>query len=69
METERKLKWGDRGIRLNGKHKRPSWEKTNKKETIHQIEFKALVTRMLTELGERIDGHTEIFNKRLENII
>lgn len=47
----------------------PLGRKTNKKEAIHQIEFKALVMRMLTELGERIDERTEIFNKRLENII
>ena len=70
IETERKVKGGDRGICLNGKHKRTPWEKkTNKKETIHQIEFKALVMRMLTELGERIDERSEIFNKRLENIV
>lgn len=47
----------------------PLGRKTNKKETIHQIEFKALVMRMLTELGERIDERSEIFNKRLENIV
>ena len=47
----------------------PLGEKTNKKETIHQIELKALVMRMLTELGERIDECSEIFNKRLENIV
>ena len=31
-------------------------------------EFKALVIRMLTELGKRIDEHSENFNKELENI-
>ena len=30
-------------------------------------EFKALVLRMLTELGKRIDKHSENLNKELEN--
>ena len=30
--------------------------------------FKALVIRLLTELGERIDEQSENFNKELENI-
>ena len=32
------------------------------------MEFKALVVRMLTELGERIDEHSENFIKELENL-
>ena len=31
-------------------------------------EFKTLVVRMITELGKRIDEHSENFNKELENI-
>ena len=31
-------------------------------------EFKALVIRMLTELGKRTDEHSENFNKKQENI-
>ena len=31
-------------------------------------ECKALVLRMLTELGKSIDEHSENFNKELENI-
>ena len=37
------------------------------KQIIYWIEFKALVIRMLTELGKRIDEHSEDFNK-LEDI-
>lgn len=33
------------------------------KQTVYQIELRALVTRILTELGKRIDKHTENFNK------
>ena len=36
--------------------------------TSQDKEFKALVIRMLTELGKRIDEHSENFNKKLENI-
>ena len=35
---------------------------------IYQIEFKALVTRMLDELWKRIDEYSKHFNKELENI-
>ena len=31
-------------------------------------EFKALVIRMSTELGEKVDEHGENFNKELESI-
>ena len=31
-------------------------------------EFKALVIRMLTELGKRIDEHNKTSNKELENM-
>ena len=34
----------------------------------HDKEFKATVIRRVTELGKRIDGHNENFNKELENI-
>ena len=30
-------------------------------------EFNALLLRMLTELGERLDGHSEYLNKELEH--
>ena len=30
-------------------------------------EFNALLMRMLTELGERLDGHSEYLNKELEH--
>ena len=32
-------------------------------------EFKAIVIRLLTELGERIDEHSENYNKDLENFL
>ena len=35
---------------------------------MYYIEFKALVIRMLTELGKRTDEHSENFNTELENI-
>ena len=49
-------------------------EKTTNETKIYNLpdkEFKALVIRMLTELGKRIDGHRENFNKEqeLKNII
>ena len=31
-------------------------------------EFKVIVIKMTTELGRRIDGHRENFNKEMENI-
>ena len=34
---------------------------------IYQIEFKALVIRMLNELRKRIDEYSEKFNKEVEN--
>ena len=36
--------------------------------TSQDKEFKALVIRMLTELGKKIEEHSENFNKKLENI-
>ena len=46
-------------------------EKKTLKKPINNLpdkEFKALETRMLTDLGKRIDQHSENFNKELENI-
>ena len=48
----------------------------NKRETHNETdmnnlpdrEFKALVIRMSTELGEKVDEHGENFNKELESI-
>ena len=37
------------------------------KEILSDKEFKTLL-RMLTELGKRIDEHSENFNKELKNI-
>ena len=47
-----------------------SEETTNETEINNLLdkEFKALVRRMLTELGKRLDKHNENFNKELENI-
>ena len=43
-------------------------EKSNKTEisNLPDKEFKTLI--MLTELGKRLDEHSEIFNRELENI-
>ena len=46
-------------------------EKAMKEIKIHNLpdkEFKALVVRMLTNLGKGIYEHSENFNKELENI-
>ena len=34
---------------------------------LHDKEIKAMVIRMLTELGKRVDEHSENFNKKLQN--
>ena len=55
--------------RIRGKKKNP--EKTSHEKEINNLpdkECKALVLRMLTELGKSIDEHSENFNKELENI-
>ena len=43
---------------------------TNKTEinNLPDEEFKALIIKMLTELGNSKDKHSESFNKELENI-
>ena len=48
------------------------WKKISEKTTneteisnLPDKEFKALVIKMLTELGKRIDEHNENFNKEL----
>lgn len=38
-----------------------------KKTILTDKKCKEVVTRMLTELGKRINEHCEIFNKELEN--
>ena len=46
-------------------------DKTTNETEINNLlgkEFKDLVTRMLTELGKRINEHSENFNNELENI-
>ena len=49
--------------------KKKPGEKTNEKlSNLLDKVFKALVLRILTELGKRIDEHSENFNKELENI-
>ena len=54
---------------LKEQEKNPE-ETTNETEINNLLdkEFKALVRRMLTELGKRLDKHNENFNKELENI-
>ena len=37
------------------------------REIIYHVELKALVIRKLTELGGKVDEHSENFNKELEN--
>ena len=52
------------------KEKEKTTEKTNNETEIKNLPdkgFKTLVIRMLTELGKRIDEHSENFNKELEN--
>ena len=48
-----------------------TWKKIpNETETnnLPDKQFKELVIKMLTELGKRIDEHSENFNKEIENI-
>ena len=45
-------------------------EKTTNETEINNLPnkvFKALVIRMITEIGKRINKHSENFNKELEN--
>ena len=56
---------------ISNERTRKTPEKITKKTQINNLpdkEFKALVIRMLTELGKRIDKHSENFNQELENI-
>ena len=48
------------------KQKKPNEMKVNH---LPDEEFKAIVIRLLTELGERIDEHSENYNKDLENFL
>ena len=41
---------------------------TNETNNLPDKEFEALVIRLLTKLGKRLDEHSENFNKELENI-
>ena len=45
-------------------------ENLNERElsNLPEKEFKVIVIKMLTELGRRIDEHSENFNKAMENI-
>ena len=46
-------------------------KKTTNEREINNLpdeDFKALIIRMLTELGKIIDKHSENFNKELEHI-
>ena len=46
-------------------------EKTTTETEINNLpekEFKALVIRMLIDVGKRIDEHSDNFNKEVENI-
>ena len=50
---------------VSNKRTKKSRKIINKIEiNIYQIEFKALVIRRLTELGETIDEHNEKFSKK-----
>ena len=40
----------------------------NERNNLPQKEFKALLMKMLSKLGKRIDLHNDTFNKDLENI-
>ena len=53
---------------LKQKNKEKTLKKQLMKERKFTKEFKALVIRILTELGKRIDEHRENFNTELENI-
>ena len=48
------------------KNKKKNPEKTNENDNLPDKELKALVIRMLTELGKRIDEHSKNFNKEVE---
>ena len=57
------------GSQLKEQEKTPA--KINNKTEINDLpdkEFKALVIKMSSELGKRIDIHSENFNKEPENI-
>ena len=43
-------------------------KKTLMKQTYQIKEFSAMVIKMLTNLGRRMDEHSENFNKETENI-
>ena len=53
---------------VSNKRTKTSRKIINKIEiNIYQIEFKALVIRMLNELRKRIDEYSENFDKEVEN--
>ena len=55
---------------LQMKKQRNSAKELNKTEmsSLHNEELKVMIIKMLTELGRRMDEHSENFNKELENI-
>ena len=52
-------------VKNKNQNKKPSETEIN---NLPHKEFKAIVIRMLTELGKRLVEHSENFNKALENI-
>ena len=58
-------KLGNREIYLKKRTLKTHWYDIN---NLRDKEFTALVIRMLTELGKRMDEHSENLNKKLGNI-
>lgn len=56
-------------FKMKEKEKKPYWNATETEiNNIPNKEFKTIVIRILTELGERTEEHMENFNRELENI-
>ena len=55
-------------FQLKEQEKSPEKQLMKQKQTVYQIEFKATVIRMLTDIRKRTDEHNENFNKELKNI-
>lgn len=55
-------------FQLKEQEKSPEKQLMKQKQTVYQIEFKATVIRMLTDIRKRIDERNENFNKELKNI-
>lgn len=56
------FKTRENNIEPQKKKKRPS------KAEISNLPDKVMITKMLTELGRRVDKHSENFNKERENV-